>query len=433
LAFGLAAVVWLTSVVGCSRLHTREEKSAIITVGHEKADVIGDDNTAIQKAIDRVAAVGGGTVRIKAGTYTLWNSVRLASHVTVAGEGTAKTILEKCEHVESRVTNDADGTESEAAVEDPRGFRLGMGVTVYDNNPWQGLHPNVKTLVRLEGSTLFFDDIFGLDYAVARSAMATDAFPLIAGYDVEDVHLHDLTADGKRTGKEPKAESDGVAPAAIYFYHAKNFSIRGVVARNVAGDGVSTQYVEAPVIEDCEAYGNAAEGIHLGTRALRAIVRRNRSHDNHYEGLYLCWEVQHGTFEDNECRGNDRSGISIGHKDTDNVFIKNLVRDNGKAGVYFRDDPEITAGHRNTFRENVIEDNGRRGAPGYGIRIDGATQHITLVSNIIGETRQGPRATQQVGVYIGPRAAYITCERNTFSGDMKRKIVDKSKRGHDRL
>jgi len=38
---------------------------------------------------------GGGTVLVKAGTYTLENTVRLVSHLTLRGEGPDKTILKK--------------------------------------------------------------------------------------------------------------------------------------------------------------------------------------------------------------------------------------------------------------------------------------------------------------------------------------------------
>jgi hypothetical protein len=77
--------------------------------------------------------------------------------------------------------------------------------------------------------------------------------------------------------------------------------------------------------------------------------------------------------------------------------------------------------------------NGRLGSPGYGVRIDGVTQHITLVSNTIRDTRQGVQARQNVGVYIGQRADYVVCEHNTFSGNMRRKIDDESRGGHNKL
>ena len=430
---GLGAVPGLVALIACSSAQVSKKQSVVVTVGHENADVIGDDNTAIQKAIEQVAAAGGGTVHIKAGTYVLSNWVRLPSHLTLQGDGADKTILKKCARAETRVTIDADSTEAEATVEDPSGFKPGMGVVVYDHSPWQGMYPNVKTLLRSEGSKLIFDGIFEVDHAASRSAMASNCFPLIAGIGVEDDHVSNLTVDGNRSGTEDPSEIRLVDPSAILFFNAKKFSIRSVVARNFAGDGISTWFVEDPTIEDCESYGNAGLGIHLGSRALRGQVRHNRSHNNRRDGFYLCWGVQGGTFEENESIANDGDGISIGHKDTDDVFIKNVVRESGKAGIYFRDEPESTAGHRNTFRENVIENNGRLGPPGYGVRIDGSTRHITLVSNTIRETRGGAQASQHVGVYVGQRADYVICEHNVFSGDMQRKIDDRSTGGHNKL
>jgi len=191
--------------------------------------------------------------------------------------------------------------------------------------------------------------------------------------------------------------------------------------------------VEDPLIENCEAYANAYYGIHLGTGALRAVVRQNRAHDNGQVGLYLCWRVQQGTFERNQCWGNGDYGISLGHKDTDNVLSSNVVSGNGKAGIYFRNESEINAAHRNTLRENVVEDNGQPGAAGYGIRIEGATKHVRLVGNVIRDTRKGASACQRVGIYIGPHTDYITAERNIFDGDLRQAIVNESRGEHNQL
>lgn len=421
------------AIVACSHTHAGNKEPLVITVGHDHADVLGDDNAAIQRAIDRIAAAGGGTVRIKAGTYILSNSVRLGSHVTLEGDGAENTILKQRPHVESRVTVDADATESQSTVEDASGFKPGMGVVVFDQSPWQGMHPNVRTVLRTAGSTLFFDGILNLDHAVARSAKASNCFPLIAGIDVEDVRLSNLTVEGNRSGTEDTRETHVLDPSAVLFFHARKFRIRGLVVRNYAGDGISTWYVEDPTIENCESYNNAGLGIHLGSGALRGRVRHNRSHNNHWDGIYLCWSVQGGTFEDNESIANDGDGISIGHKDTDNVFVQNVVRENGKAGVYFRDEPETTAGDRNTFRENVIENNGRLGPPGYGVRIDGATQHITLDANTIRDTRVGTSATQKVCLYVGPHTDYIVCDNNRYSANAQQRFEDKSQGGHNKL
>jgi hypothetical protein len=40
---------------------------------------------------------------------------------------------------------------------------------------------------------------------------------------------------------------------------------------------------------------------------------------------------------------------------------------------------------------------------------------------------------QPVGIYIGPKADYITSERTLFVGDLKHAIVDESTGGHNQL
>jgi pectate lyase len=174
-------------------------------------------------------------------------------------------------------------------------------------------------------------------------------------------------------------------------------------------------------------------GIHLGTGALRGIIRRNRSHHNGADGLYLRYRVQNATSEKNRSWANGQDRISIGHKDTDNLFVRNVVYDNDRVGVYFRNDKESNVGHRNTLRENVIENNGRQGAPGSGVRIEGSTRHITVESNTIRETRTGEEATQKVDIYIGPKADYITCQQNHFEGNLKRAILDESQGTNNKL
>ena len=147
--------------------------------------------------------------------------------------------------------------------------------------------------------------------------------------------------------------------------------------------------------------------------------------------MYLCWDVQHGSFEGNELRGNGRDGLSIGHRDTDNTFTKNTIVDNARAGVEFRDEPR-NPGNRNTLRENIIQNNGKADAEGYEVRIDGETEYITLSANTIGDTRPGAGA-HHVGIYIGPQADHITCEGNTFEGNFKKVVLNESKQAHNQL
>jgi len=422
----LLSLIWLA----CGRLDWSQENRVTVSVGPAGSDVEGTDNVALQKAVDRVAAAGGGIVLIKAGTYMLNNSLRLASHITLRGEGPEKTILKKAPGVRSKLALDADYGEFLATVADAQGFAPGMGVTLVDSVSPSGWTPSVRTIVRVEGQTLYFDRFLHMDYSVEKAGEVFNTFPLIAGYEVEDVRVENLTVDGSRANSEVL---DGCQAGGIYFFHSKRMTIRNCVARDFPGDGISTQFVEDPVVENCEAYGNAQLGIHLGTGALRGRVLYNRVHDNGQDGLYLCWRVQHARYEQNQSWNNGQDGISLGHKDTDNVFVKNVVTGNGRAGIFFRDEPESNAASRNTFSENTVKDNGRPGATGYEIRIEGATRDLKFTSNLIGGIRESSKSAQAVGVYLGPRTDYVTCDRNVFGHGLNKAVVNESKGTHNQL
>jgi len=401
-----------------------------VTVGAADADVIGTDNIAIQKAVDRVAAAGGGTVMVKAGTYVLTNSVRLASHTRLVGEGPDKTILKKVAGFVTKLKLDADYGELMATVEDASGFAPGMGVTFLDDVSPGGWTPSVRTIVSINGNTLHFDRFLQMDYSVEKHGVAFNTFPLVAGFDVEDVRVEDLAVDGSRAGS---GNLDGCQTGAIYFFHSQRMTVRNCVARNYPGDGISLQFVEDPVVDNCEAADNAELGIHLGTGAARGIVRDSRAHGNGKDGLYLCWRVQHARYERNQSWNNGQDGISLGHKDTDNIFVGNSSSGNGRAGIYFRDEVAANAASRNTFENNTIEDNGRPGAPGYGVRIEGETCDLKFVSNTIRTQKKDGVAIQPVGIYIGPRADGVSASQNIFLGAVQKAVIDESRGGHNNL
>lgn len=398
--------------------------SKVVTVGAADADVVGNDNVAIQKAVERVASAGGGKVFIKSGTYTLTNSVRLASHVTIEGESRDSVIFKKAAGVRSLLKLDADYGELVATVDDARGFEPGMGVTVVDKEQRTGWTPSVRTITQIVGSTLHFDRFLQMDYSVVNAGEVFNTFPLVAGYDVEDVRVANLTVDGSRHGS---GTLDGCQTGAIYFFHSRRLHIENVIAHDYPGDGISTQFVENPEIVNSEAYGNAGLGIHLGTGALNGIVRHSRAHDNDEDGIYLCWRVQHGIFEDNQSWSNGRDGISVGHKDTDNIFARNVSRGNGRWGVYLRDEADRNAPDRNAFRANVIENNGPATEPSYQIRVEGETTNVVLQGNTIRDTRNTGTKHESVAIYLGPKVGHIACQNNTFVGDFDRQVVDESR------
>ena len=93
---------------------------------------------------------------------------------------------------------DADYGEFQATVADARPFAPGMGVTIVDKQQRSGWTPSVRTIVRVNGQTLYFDRFLQMDYSVENAGEVFNTFPLIAGSEVEDVRVADLLVDGNR-------------------------------------------------------------------------------------------------------------------------------------------------------------------------------------------------------------------------------------------
>jgi len=122
-----------------------------VSVGRAGTDLIGSDHRALQAAVDYIAALGGGTVEIGPGEFVLSDSLHLRSHVTVRGAGD-ETVLRKSDGTVSALALDGDFGEEQITVEDPTGFTVGGGVTIWDDAAG-GFHTTVARITGRRGAT----------------------------------------------------------------------------------------------------------------------------------------------------------------------------------------------------------------------------------------------------------------------------------------
>ena len=387
-------------------MHSKMTELPRVTVGLQNADIIGADNRALQAAIDYIAGLGGGVVQIGPGEFVMHDSLHLRSFVTVRGIK-GETILRKDKSVASALVLDGDYGEEQVTLASPDGFHVGYGITIWDNQSG-GFHTTVGRITGQNANTVVFSTPLNADCMVANKAQAATVFPVVSGYNLEGAHIEDLTIEGN---KENNMALNGCRGAGIFLYRGFGTIIRGCAVRNFNGDGISFQQSNDVLVEDCTSESNAELGMHPGRGSQRPMVRRCIARNNGEDGLFLCWRVRHGLFEKNLLENNGRYGISIGHKDTDNLLQENEVRGNAGDGIFFRDETEGMAGHRNRLEKNVIENNGGKNEAA-GIRVRGETKDLVFRNNIIRDTRAPEARRQIVGIRIEEGAGEVTLEDN---------------------
>src|SRR5690606_33736675 len=115
-----------------------------ITVGLRDADIVGNDNRALQAAVDYVANLGGGLVEIGPGEYLMRDSLHVRSRVTVRGAG-EQTVLKKDREHRSPLAADSDFGEAAMTLQNPEGFEIGRGVYVASKSQ-RGFHGVCATI-----------------------------------------------------------------------------------------------------------------------------------------------------------------------------------------------------------------------------------------------------------------------------------------------
>lgn len=390
-------------------MHSEMKELPSITVGKENANITGNDNRALQAAVDYIAGLGGGTVRIGEGRYIMYDSLHLRANVTVRG-AKGKTILQKADGAVCPLAIDGDFGEQQFTIENPAGFEVGYGVAIWDNNAG-GFHTTVARITGRNGNTFSIDKPLMADCMIANKAKAATVFPVISGYNIEGVKVEGLTIDGN---KDSNVYLNGCRGAGIFLYRAFGTVIEDCVVRNYNGDGISFQQSNDVTVSGCISENNNYLGIHPGSGSQRPHVQNCVARNNGTDGLFLCWRVRHGLFTNNVLEGNGQFGISIGHKDSDNILSRNVVRSNHQDGVFFRNETLGMAAHRNRLEENVIENNGldRQAA---GIRIRGYTKGLTFKNNIIRDTREDDSQKQTVGIRIEEHVGQVTLDGNKIT------------------
>ena len=387
------------------------ESRLTLTVGPNKADLVGADEKVIQAGVNSLAAQGGGTLHVLPGTYRLRNAVSLRTGVRILGSGPDSVLL-KAPEAKTNLAEDSMAWEQEVTLADASGFEVGDGVCLRVDNVWhQGHFVIRRSLVARSGNRFKLDQPLNDDqFTLEGKAHIATLFPLLCGDGINDAVIENITLDGNKANQESLEHFWGNFLGGIWMNRCNRIRIRNVTSRASASDGISWQTCHDALVEDCHCHDNMSFGMHAGSGSQRSLVRRNKLERN-YIGFFFCWGVRFGLVENNVILDSEEYGVHLGHKDTDNVVRNNEIQRSGKAGVVFIETDKGYCPDRNRLENNLIVDSGPEN--GVGIDVQGETDAITISHNDLRETRQ---PLKRIGVRIGAQAKAVQLNENQIKG-----------------
>lgn len=397
---------------GDERFEPNWDERFTLTVGNTEGDLAGKDDRVLQAAVDYVARMGGGTVKLLPGTFTLRNAVHLPSRLRLLGSG-PETVITRIPSERVAISDDSNWFDQEITLKQGKGFRVGDGVVIQVKDAHNGSEKVIKrTLVARIGNRFKLNDGLRDNVWLSGNPTCASLFPLLTSERTADVLIENLVLDGNLKNCE---NLNGNYGGGVFLQDCNRYTFRKVISRNYNGDGISFQVCHDVVVEECHLLDNADLGVHPGSGSQRPLIRNNRMERNTI-GIFWCWGVKYGLAEGNRIDGSRNYGISIGHCDTDNVMRGNEVRNSGKVGILFRDEARGRDfwANRNLLEKNTILDSG--GPDGVAIDIQGQTKEVKLVGNTLTESRA---PMQRVGLRIAAAVQKLELDNNQIAGFAK--------------
>jgi hypothetical protein len=379
-----------------------------LTIGQTEGDLVGKDDKIIQAGIEYLNRLGGGTLQILPGIYTIKNAIYLHPNITLKGSG-ERTVLKMGAGFVTPTIRNIDGGEYGIQVKDPTGFKPGIGMMLRTSAPeaWQ-IKTHTVTVTRVDGDIIYYDKIADKDFNIKSQCTAATIFPILTAENVDNVTIEDIVLDGN---KDQNEHINGNFSGAVFLHLCNNWNFKNVTAQNYDGDGFSWQTCNDIHLENCKSFNNTDLGFHPGTGAQRPVLINCIGRGNS-EGMYFCWNVTDGFVDNCKFSENIKYGISIGHRDTDNLIQNCLIENNKEVGILFRkdSDDDFFAGNRNLIKNCIIKDNGTS-KEGVGIDITWKTKDITIENTKFVSSEAGK---QKIGIKIGKDAQGINASGNTF-------------------
>ncbi len=375
----------------------------IVVAQDGSGDVNGATGAAIQQAVDRAHAQGGGVVLIRPGTYTLRRELDLSGKRNITLLGSAGAILKAAKQLIGTTAQDAPAGQAFIALTEPLAFVPNVmleirhpGRTTITPSGKKYTQPFVMARVaRVEGRTVHLTSPLRFPVAKGKKVIAVFNGIVVRGKAAR-ITIENLTIDMNRSqwplrplnhtyhcaliaGGPYSYEKGPTGPPVeglrIVRCRIRNAHQRGIAFYSVVHSGVYRCQLEHTGAEGidfdhfayhCEAVGNPLDGRHNTelNDASDCLIADNRITRCHMGIVVWQWCKLPGLNERNLIIGNritaSRSdGIRLQAGADLNHVVGNVVRDVRGAGIRIE-------GARNVVTDNDVADTGE-----HGIRLAG--------------------------------------------------------------
>lgn len=237
----------------------------------------------------------------------------------------------------------ADSASNWTVLLEPGTYHVQRGIVVTSNVTLRGSGP--RTVIRLDDNAPSMRSTAGIVRLKDDTRSGT-------AKRVQHVTLEDFVVDGNRSHQAP-----GTDEKKFGFYAEGDFvTLRRLVARDCAGYGFDPHaHLDSipstnVLIEDCEAYGNEADGFVLDN-VRNSTFQRNYAHDNDRHGFNLVTTTTGVVLSDNRALRNGATGLMAQNGAHDVVIQSCELAENALQGMFLRDADGCSL-IGNTFRAN---------------------------------------------------------------------------------
>lgn len=420
----------------------------IVVAQDSSGDIAGRTGGAIQAAIDKAHAAGGGVVLVRAGTYTLERELDLSGKCNVAILGSPGTVLKAARQLVGTLAEDAPAGTRALAFTEARPFvphaMLEIrhpGRTTVTPSGKKFTQPFIMSRVqRVEGATVYLASPLG--FAATKGTKVTAVFNgIVVRGKASHLSLEGLTIDMNRSewplrplnhthhcalfASGPYSYEKGptgppVEGLRIIRCTFRNAHQRGIALYSVVHSGVYGCRIENTGAEGidfdhfcthCDAVDNTLDGcanIELND-ASHCLVARNRIARCHVGIVVWQWCKLPGLNERNLILGNEitharTDGIRLQAGADRNRIVGNTVRCVQRVGIQID-------GIGNVATDNVVEDTGH-----HGIRLAGSG-NVALRNRCTNYGRAKPGAYKAIAVAGTGNHAEENAEHRTAGGN----------------